>query len=491
MNINPAVNLKIKGFGGATISNKESGIFNGMVDEQGVTQRPSIEIQEQAANARGRAIYYWDTNSTLYILNDDTIYKNSYSGGLGTTITAGTKKCKFLSLGGRLILLDHADNAGYTITTGDTVAAITGFPSSLVPGGAILNGYLYVMGADGTIYNSNLDTPQTFTAGNNTNAEREEDGGAYLGKHHDHIVAFGERTIEFFYDNANPTNSPLNRREDISYNVGCANGESVWEDGDLTIFIGNDLNSGLGVYALTQFSLKKISNSDLDALITKALTVDGYGVIGEGVSAQGHKFYTLTFYTTQTDIVTENTFVYDFNSNTWGEWETTVGGLSDFPIMGTTIRSSASIRYMEGIFTNGDIFIVNNSLSPQDAIAGSVYVNAGYVVNDYIVETDSSAEDIVFKIRFGQLDGDSHIFKYMDIFRIIANKTNNSQDVTVYISDDNNLNFESVGTINLNYTDDQLTELGRFKRRNIEIQHSSTEQVWIETTEAIIRGGSR
>jgi len=491
MKIETAPDLMIRAFGGATISNKESGIVNGIVTSQGTTQRPSISIQVAASSARGRAIYYWTTNSTLYILNDDTIYKNSYATALATTITAGTTKCKFLQLGSYLILLDPDDDAGYTITTGDVVAAITGFPASLVPGGAILNGYLYVMDNDGTIYNSDLDDPTTITAGNTVNAEREEDGGVYLGKHHDHIVAFGDRTIEFFYDNANPTNSPLNRREDVSYNIGCADGYSVWEDGDLTIFIGNDLENGIGVYALSQFGLKKISEGNLDALITKALTVDGYSVFASGISAQGHKFYLLTFYVVSTDIVTEATYAYDFTANKWYEWETTVNGASDFPIIDATIRSSQTLRYAEGILSNGDIFTVNNDLLPQDSIAASIYVASGYVVNDYIVETASDSTNIVMQIRLGQLSGDTNNNKFMDNLAVLGNATASSQTLTVKVSDDNNANFTTAGTIDTSNLDNDLRTLGAFKRRNIELEYQGSEQFYIEGVETNVRPGTR
>lgn len=491
MKLNVAVDLKIKAFGGATISDKESGMYNAILTDQGVTQRPSISIQEIASSARGRAIYYWSTNSTLYIVNNNTIYRNSYSTALGTTITAGTKKCKFLQLGSSLVLLNPDGNAGYTITTGHTVTAITGFPSTLTPGGAVLNGYLYVMDEDGTIYNSDLDDPTTITAGNTVNAEREEDGGVYLGKHHDHIVAFGDRTIEFFFDNANPTNSPLDRREGLSHNIGCADGYSVWEDGDLTIFIGNDLNNGIGVYALTNFTLKKISNGNLDSLITKSITVDGYSVQGSGISAQGHKFYLLTFYVVSTNVVAENTFVYDFTTNLWSEWETAVNSVMDFPVIDTTIRSSQALRYTEGIFSNGDIFIVNNDLSPQDSVAASIYVSSGYVVNDYITETASDSSSITMQVRLGQISGDTNNNKFHDNLSILMNQTSSSQTLTVRAADDDNSTFATVGTIDTSDINRDIRQLGAFRRRNIELEYAGSQQIYIEGVETQIRQGSR
>jgi len=360
MNLNAAVDLEIKNFSGATITDRESGIFNGVIDSSKgkptVTQRPSINLEEQAVTARGRAVYYWDANNVLYLLNDDTIYKNTYSGAMGTTITSGTKKCRFLQLGTRLILVDPADSKAYTITTGDVVAQIAGsFPADIAHGGAILDGYFFIMDTDGVVWNSDLNAPQTFSAGGSINAEREEDGGVYLGKHHDHLVAFGERTIEFFYDNGNPTNSPLNRRQDISYTTGCAEGNTVWEEGDTTVFLGTQPSTGMGVYVLENFQIKKVSSSGLDAMLTQAIIRDEYGAFASGFSANGHKFYVLTLHTTPGDISTEITLIYDMAVNVWYEWDTDIGTVTNFPVIDWSLRAGQTIRTGVGMLSNSHL----------------------------------------------------------------------------------------------------------------------------------------
>lgn len=492
MNIALAVDLTFKAFSGATITRKEAGLYNAMVDvdraEPVVTQRPSIEIFEEASSERGRAIYFWDSNSTLYILNDDTIYKNSYSGNIATTITAGTRKCKFLQLNTVLVLLNPDDNKGYTITTGDTVTQIAGsFPATLVPGGAILDGYLFVMDDDGGIWNSDLDDATTFSAGAVVNAEREEDGGVYLGKHHDHVAAFNERTLEFFFDNANPSNSPLTRRSDVSHNIGCADGYSVWEDGDITVFMGTDTNGGIGIYVLENFRPRKISNTSIDTLLSQAITRDAYLDFGSGISAQGHRFYTITLHYVSTDIVPETTFVYDFSSKLWYEWNTEISGLTNFPVMDTTIRAGQGVRYTEGIMSNGDLFLVNNTYAAQDTIGGAVYVDTGYVDTGYFTDTSASGTAFTLKARTGQLDGDTNNNKIMDRVRPLMDATETSQTLTVAHSDNNNVSFTSLGTIDTAEQDDEITQCGMFRKRNLEVQYSGNEQVWLEGLDADVR----
>jgi len=500
MNLSAAPDLIIKGFSGATITRLEAGITNGMVDiVNGVgvtTQRPSIDLFEQASveslDARGRAIYFWDANNTLYYLNNDTILKGTAAGALATTITAGTKRCKFLQLNANLILLNPDDNKGYYITTGDTVTQITSnFPSNIVPGGAILDGYLFVMDAAGTIYNSNLDDVTVFTVGDTINAEREEDGGVYLGKHHDHIVAFGERTIEFFYDNANATNSPLNRREDLSYTIGCADGYSVWDNGDQTVFMGTDLSNGIGIYMLDRFSVKKVSTNDIDLLLSQATTRDGYKVIGGGFTAQGHTFYTLTLHTTPADAAPEATYVYDLTAKKWYIWETSIGTQSNFPLVDFTIRAGTDARFGQGIMANGDVILINNDLTPQDTISASTYISSGYIDAGYFSDSGAQGTAMKTKIRFGQFDGGENNNKFMSRLRPKMDQSANSQIITVRWSDNNEDNFIEAGTFDSQYQYNAIRRCGQFYRRNIEIEFSSTEQIWVEALEVDVQVGTK
>lgn len=498
MNLDAVVNLDIRAFSGTTITELEAGIYNGMVDSSKgvpvVTQRPSLDLLENADSVgnRGRAIYFWDENNQLYILNNDTIYKGTYSTALGTTITAGTQKCKFLQLGTSLILLDQEDDAGYIIATGDTVTAIASpFPVTLSHGGAILNGYLYVMDEAGKIYNSNLDAPATFTSGDNIDAEREEDGGIYLGKHHDHVFALNERTLEFFYDNANPTNSPLSRREDVAYNFGCADGKSVWEDGDFAVFVGTDKTGGIGVFSLERFALKRISTGSIDSFLSQGLARDNLEAVGSGFVAQGHRFYILTIYSVSTDINPGITLIYDFIAGLWYEWVTTLGGNSNFPIIDWSLRAGQNIRFGEGIMSDGDVVQINNDFTPQDTVASSIYVTpATYVEADYITDSGATGTALTMRIRLGQYDGGSNTNKFMYNLRPRMNKTTDSSTMTIRFAEDNNDTFTDVGTFDTRHQYNNIRRCGRFNRRNIELEFSGSEQIWIESVEASIKPGT-
>jgi len=504
MRLSPAVDLHINKFSGAAITERESGIINGVVEKRGnvqyVTQRPSIDVFDDASasvsDARGRAIYHWDAADDLYLLNNDTIYKNSHASVVSTSPTAGTKKCKFLEIGGHLVLLDAENSQGFKITTGDTVTEITDvdFPPKQTPavslayGGAVLDGYLFVLGTNGTIYNSALGDPTTWGALDFLEAERDPDGGQCLGKHHDNVVAYGVKTIEFFYDAANATGSPLARRQDVAYQIGCASGESVWEEGDRSFFVGNDFSGSLHVYTLENFQVRPVSTSTIDSFLTQAIMKDSYIATGSGLTAQGHTYYMLTLYLAPSDIEPYITLVYDATTGLWGEWNTTVNNLSKFPVMDWSTRNGTQARYGEGILTNGDMLTLNDDMNPQDTLLATTYVTTGYVATGYVLSAGESGTPISLNVRLGQTDYGTDKMKTMPSVRAIHNKTENTQTLTLKTAKENNETFSTGVTVDTSKRE-KFTRLGGFERVNLDLTYAGTEALRLEALELDVRGG--
>ena len=498
--------LHINEFAGAGITELESGITNGVGEKRGeinyLTQRPSIDVfadaSDNSAAARGRAIYWWDADSTLYILNDGTIWTGNYSASFSTSPTAGTKKCKFFEVGVYLVLLDPENDEGWTITTAGVTAAISDgdFPPNLgtaVPlahGGAVLDDYLFVLGTNGIIYSSNNGDPTAWTALDFIEAEREPDGGVYLGKHHDNLVAYGFSTIEFFYDAANAVGSPLNRRQDVSYNIGCSSGESVWDEGDRSFFIGVNYSGAFSVYLLENFQIGIVSDSTLDSFLTQAIQRDGYSAVGSGFSAQGHTYYLITLYSTPTDVSPAITLCFDAKTGLWSQWETTINGISNLPLVGWTKRTGASERFGEGVLANGDLISINDNLSPTDSILGSTYVADGYVAVNYVTKTTTEGTPITMKARLGMFDGGTNGYKYPDNYRHVADRTEDSQTLILRWANENSASWNPDRTLDTSvYT--KVHQAGRFQRRNHELEYSGTEQIEIEAIEFDVEIGPR
>ncbi len=505
INLPIVADMHINQFSGAVITELESGMTNGVFIADGkggyVTQRPSFDMFEDASthvsDARGRAITYWDGNTSLYILNNGTLFKNSQSNPISTLPTSGTKKCKFVVLDTLLCLFDAENGQGFTITTGDVVTEITDvdFPPKQTPsvglafGAVVLDGYVFVLGENGVIYNSNLEVASAWAALDFLNAEREPDGGAYIGKHHDHVVVLGVRTTEFFYNQANQAGSPLGRRQDVAYSTGCSAGESVWEIGDRMFFVGTNESGALGVYTLENFQIRKVSTSTIDSFLTQATVKEGYELMGSGLSAQGHVFYTLTLHSTPGNILPEITLVFDDVSRLWGEWKTVLGGHSTLPLVDWTVRRGIISRYGEGVLSNGDLVTINDDLTPNDSLLEFSLVEDGIVEIGILESNTGSGSPLTMKIRLGHFDGNTDNKKFLSELRPVCNKTVAPQNLIVRWASENNNSFSAGRVIDMSKFN-RIKRIGCFRRRNHEIEYSGAEVIRLRRLEGQLSLGS-
>lgn len=504
MRIPLAVDLAINKISGASYTELDSGIHNGYVNVEGgrpfVTQRPSLDWIEDAsdtvADAQGRGIYYWQATGFRYFVNKNKIYKGDYSTVLAT-ITAGTRRVYFYEIGVYLVVIDWENDEGWYITTGGTVTAITDteFPPNATPavslshGAAVVNDRLYVLGADGIVYNSAEGDPSAWAAADYIGASRDPDGGAYCGNHHDNVVAMGPSTIEFFYDNGNATGSPLNRRSDIFHTLGCADGGSVWEVGDRMFFVGTDESSGLGVYVLEQFQPRKVSTPAIDSICATAVNGDSYVMAGAGFTANGHTFYILSFLVEDTVLTPEISYVYDATTGKWFTWSTAFAGNSQFSIIQWATRRSTTARRGEGILVSGDIVALVDDLSPQDTtgLSGG-YVADGFVEDGYVSGAGLTGTAYEMRIRVGQSDLGLRELKIFDELSVVADRAAASVSATVKWANENSATWTSGRTLDL-AKERRLTSLGSAFRRNFEVSVTSSEVLRLESLDVRARAG--
>lgn len=496
-------NLGINLFSGGTITQLESGTVNGVIEnnESGpyLTQRPAINVSEDASAtvsaAKGRGIYYWDGNTDVYFVNNATVYKTSYATVIGT-ITAGIEKCYFFSIGARLVLLDPANDRGWTITTGGTLAEITDtdFPPRQTPavalayGGADVDGYLFALGENGSIYQSALEDATAWAALDYLTAERNPDGGVSLNKHHDNIVVFGPRTTEIFYVTDAATGSVLARRQDVFYNTGCASGASVHEQGDDIFFAGADTFGAIGVYVMSNFVITKISTATIDSFLSQAVVKDGYMLVGSGFGGMGHEYYLLSIYPASTTVAPETTLCFDSATKQWSRWETSLNSMTQFPVMATSSRTGISTRYGQGIFNNGDLFTLNDSLIPIDTLLSAGWVESGWVESGWVSETPESGTNISLTCRTGQYDGGTAKEKFHHSLRLVSQLTSAAQTLTIKHSNDSSRSFNAGRTIDMS-KNQKLTALGKFRRRNFQVEYAGSEQVRLHALEGDMTTG--
>jgi hypothetical protein len=260
------VNIRSDGAGGFTVSARQK------------YDADATNSKNDAAGSRGRGMYVWQGHDSV-VVDEDKIYYNGGSTAMGTGNGVYDEyQASFVQYSqagvDNLVVL----NAGHTSThasathgeiwySADVTGGFTRITDVDVPGengvslcrgGASLDGYLFVADINGNVYNSNLDDITSWAAADVKVAEREADIGIYLGRHKDHIYLLGSRSLEFWYDGAVSTNSPLLRREDLFYNIGCLTPNTVVDLQDKMYFLGQDADGNPEIYKLEEFKLTPI-----------------------------------------------------------------------------------------------------------------------------------------------------------------------------------------------------------------------------------------
>jgi hypothetical protein len=139
-----------------------------------------------------------------------------------------------------------------------------------------INGYLFAVNNIGNkIYNSTAGG--VYTTWNSTDfldAEQYADQIQFIDKHKNYLVAFGQASTEFFYDNAIEVGSPLARQESYSSRVGIVlplNATVTYpctsHIGDDIYFIGKSESDTRSLYRVRNFQVEEIKNQYIGGIL--------------------------------------------------------------------------------------------------------------------------------------------------------------------------------------------------------------------------------
>lgn len=411
------------------------------------------------------------------------------------TIKSDVTKLYFFELDTYLVILDPEDNRGWYVASGasTTLVKITDadFPTTLTKGGTVLNGRLYVLDETGILYASDEGNPTSWSALNIIEANYSPDAGVACGGHNKHVVTYGANTIEFFYDNANPTGSPLSKRLDGVHEIGTITEDTIWTDNNITFFIGISRSGGLTVYVLSGFQVQAISSPEVDSFLTTAYMKEGKHFHASGAVVGGRVFYLLTVYhqtSSTADVTPLTTLVFNSVGKTknWGVWELMHSGIDRAPLVDWTLSTPSTTA--KGILTNGDIITFQDDLNPEDLTLASGLYESGLYESGLYAASGGSGTPISFEIVTGAKDFKTMNWKRMDSLRIVGNRTSASETLTVSVSDEVNDDWTQVGTIDLSIPGERINRLGSFRQRNIKLTGAFSERMEIEGAEVEVRG---
>ena len=417
-------------------------------------KRPGLAnfSQPPAGAAVGRGLYYWPGSGKLYSVFGTKIYSNTTD--LGVTLATSTGKVWFTeteptSAARLLIASDGKDN--YNITTGDTITQIDEGDDAQYPQdnlGCILffDSYLVQGQADGEVWNTEADSATSWISTALVTGEQYGDGLVAIAKQKDQVLAFGNFSLEFFFDNAN-SGSPLQRIDQNSLQIGMSHRHTMAQSTDILMWVGEAPAHGDGGRTVWKIDgLTKIKEVGT-AVINRFLAAEGTDISNCSAWIEriaGHLLYVINLNTAG------RTFVYDIGEGTWCEWEAAAGSAK---FVGAHVTSQDGTIYVQD-FTNGRIY----------TMSASTYQDSG--------------TNFTVTIQTDNYDLGSPFNKFQEGLWITGDNT--TGNLSVSESDDDYVTFNTARTIDMSKTRKFLGEGGSFFRRAYRLTYADNYPLRLE-----------
>jgi hypothetical protein len=403
---------------------------------------------------------------TIAVSSATGIYVGMYATGTGVAPNA-----KVTNINGTTITVDiaHTGAVSGTITftdlgsNGVLTLSLNSFPDGpYVSGVVFLDNYVFIGTATNRIYNSALNDPTTWGALDYLTFEQTTDTLVGIAKHLNYLVAFGKVSTQFFYDQANPADSPLGVAASYTSEVGCANGDSIVATSNTVLWVGTSKTFGRSVYIMDGVSAVRVSTANID----RHLEADGLSnVTAYCYTIDGHTLYILTLHNTN------QTLVYDLTEKMWYTWTQYSMQSNDQPNPGT---------YQESYFRPTFYAEVGNVPYVLDDDTGTLYY---FDVNTY----QDNGQSIYCRTVTDIMDNGSTKRKFYGRLEIIGDKVAATMQIR-HTGDDYN-SWSSYRTVDLNASRSQIYLSGADRRRAWEFLVTGNVPLRLDAAEVDFRIG--
>jgi hypothetical protein len=422
-------------------------------------KRPGFQtLNTPAAGSIGTAVMVWTgqgagtkvmsafggTNSTIY---DSTTSKGAITG-------KATQIAEMTVSNVATIIVPSTDSTAWYFDNGASVAVMTkiadaDFPGNagftLTGGFAVMDGYAFIMDTLGNIWNSDVNSITAWTATSFINANSYPDKGIGVMRFQDTILAFGTESVQHYYNSGNASGSPLSRIEARTMRLGCANGDCMTTIENSVFWAGSSPQGGMHVSMYGPGGYKKISTSELEAILILA------GASNLSMTAVEMSGNTMVILKAST-----STFVYVVEEGEWHEWNS-LAGILWYKCAGVSAGGTQVIYSVSNTSTSGKVFTINpSSLTYQDN--GVAYTA---------------------RIQLGKL-GDGDKLTFWEEINIIGDQNPTSSTLTVSYSDDDYQTWNTLGTVDLSSNLRRLTQGGAAYRRAWALVHSDNTPFRLE-----------
>jgi hypothetical protein len=433
-----------------------------------VHKRPGYTVKDDTTNvAQGRGIYQW--NGQIFTVVGDRIYRGTTEvSASGNRLTTTTGVVHFAEQQATAYLIVQEGNEIWTIdasyvlknigSNGDAGWGDADFPAAIVPGLVSLDTYTFVMDSSGQIYNSVVGDVTNWTSGDSLNSKLEPDDGVTIIKWQNYIASFGTNSLEYFYDAANSSGSPLDPVEGSTSDIGCAAEGSVWSDEDNLIWVGKSKAGGIQVYNSTGGLPEALSTAAINRILQQEqLTIDTATAFG--LRASGHLFYILTVPT-----AVNSTWVCDVENKLWYEWTSFDGASTE-----DSFRLTSHTEY------DGKHYLLDRSNGKS------------YELDFDIYQDDSNA--IRFEVVTKKLDMGVTRSKFLHRLVLVGDQQTSTSAVTLDWTDDDYQNYGTSRSLDVNKQNPTAYNLGSFTRRAFRVKHTANTPLRLESLELFVSGG--
>lgn len=282
----------------------------------------------------------------------------------------------------KLVLVDGVEGYVYTSNAAGTKITDADFPTPHIPFPVFVDGYLFLAKAGtGDIYNSDLNDPAAWTAGSFISSELYPDDIQALLKINNYVVAVGTQGIEYFYDAANATASPLARDEGLALPFGTQFPNSIAFNKDVAVLLGNNNDGELVLRMIEDNKFQDIPCTFLVSVLENAIRSGNatYNTLRSYFLRQrGELFYVITFDGTVTSnnpaALARPTFIYSFATGLWSELRYSTNTI--FPVTNSTGGTTGHpYVYVAGALNGAVFFGTYTDSASSDALDGSTNVS--------------------------------------------------------------------------------------------------------------------
>jgi len=463
-----------------TYQNTKDGYWTNLIPhivKNNVTGESELSLERRtgsaaltAANGTGttRGVFYWEDQQKLFISVGRDCFVYNLSGTLLSTFsnvhdTGSTPVgyCTFIDGSGVTTLIFTDGLSLYQVSTAlaTTLCVDAELPVPHLPIPVYFDGYLLLVKSNtNDCYNSDLELPMSWTAGNFISAEQNSDVVISIAKINDFFVLFGSSSIEFFYNAAIATGSPFQRNSTFFKLNGFYGG--LASHGNKLYFLANIQGSSADVYMLENFTLTNISTP----AIHRKLLVEG----GTSNTYRGDILSML------------GTTLYIFNAGGPATYLDLATGLFGFLTYGT-----GSNFNFAGI-VRANTASVNGYFALTDSTKVFQFIPSQYVDSNSGVGTFTYTATLVTgKTNMGTTNN-----KFMSAMNIVADRTGSgTNSISISFTDDDYVTYSTPRSVDCNHERVNLQQWGRFRTRAFKITHATSQAFKLYSISADVNMG--